>query len=254
MIQQMKDINRIAVISGSTGYAGSSIARKLASDGMRIAMLYHRASQKAVEGLLAGLPGSGHDAYRCDIEDEAQVVNTLKSIESDLGDIYACVHAAGEQPKRKQLLLSSVEDLRDQFRLNVFGSFNFLSACALRLKEHGRGVMIGITTAGVVVPSAARSLGAYIPAKYALQGLLAVLKEELKPYGIRVYSVAPGFMHGGMNSDIPKAFADMVREKSPTKTLITADDIADKISFLCSDEAANVADLTFLLAPEVGSP
>ena len=251
MIKKTKNASRVAVISGSTGYVGSAIARRLATDGMRLAMLYHHASQKTVEEILKALPDTGHKAYCCDIEDAAQIAETVKAIEGDLGDIYACVHAAGEKPKRKQLLLSSVEDLRDQFKVNVFGSFNFLSACALRLKEHKRGVMIGITTAGVVIPSAARSLGAYIPAKYALQGMLASFKEELKPYGVRVYSVAPGFMHGGMNSDIPKAFADMIKEKSPTKSLTSADDVADKISFLCSDEATNVADLTILLAPEL---
>ena len=251
MIKQTKNISKIAVISGSTGYVGSAVARKLAVDGMRIAMLYHRTSRKTVEDILTKLSGSGHKTYSCNIEDDSQVAETLKAIENDLGDIYACVHAAGEKPKRKQLLLSSIEDLRDQFKMNVFGSFNFLSACAKRLKEHKRGVMVGITTAGVVVPSASRSLGAYIPAKYALQGMLASFKEELKPYGVRVYSVAPGFMHGGMNSDIPKAFADMIKEKSPTKRLASADDVANKISFLCSDEAVKVTDLTFLLAPEI---
>jgi len=251
MTKNTKGIDRVAVISGSTGYVGSAVARKLAADGMKIAMLYHPASLETAKVVLKSLPGSGHKAYCCDIEDAVQIAMTVKAIENDLGDIYVCVHAAGEKPERKQLLLSSIEDLRDQFKVNVFGSFNFLSACALRLKEHKRGVMIGITTAGVVVPSAAKSLGAYIPAKYAIQGMLTAFKEELKPYGVRVYSVAPGFMHGGMNSDIPKAFADMIKEKSPTKTLASAEEVANKISFLCSDKAADVTDLTILLAPEL---
>jgi enoyl-[acyl-carrier-protein] reductase (NADH) len=57
-------------------------------------------------------------------------------------------------------------------------------------------------------------------------------------------------MAGGLNKSTPTAFLDMTREKSPTKALATAEDVADKISFLCSDNSRDVTDLTFLIAPE----
>lgn len=242
---------RIAVISGGTGYVGFEVAKKLANDGMLVAVLYHTKPKEEVEEMMKILKGDGHRAYLCNLEDADNVKQVLELIEKEIGNIYACIHTAGKKPKRKQLSLSTLEDLKEQLDGNVITSFNFLSACALKLKEHKEGVMIGITTIGVILPEATKSLGAYIPAKYAIQGMLTMFKEELASYSVRVYSVAPGFMEEGMNSDIPKAFVEMIKEKSPTKKIITAIDVADKIAYLCSPSSINVTDLTFLISPEI---
>lgn len=243
--------NKVAVISGGTGYVGSATALKLAMQGMRVALVYNRASDKEVSTILAGLSGWGHKAYRCDLTDVSLVNETVDRIENEIGPVYVCVHTAGEKPDRKKLYLSSGDDVRKQFEVNVFGSFNFVSACATRLQNHGEGVIVGITTAGVVSLKSISGLGAYVPAKYALQGILAVLKQELSPYGVRVYSVAPGFMEGGMNSGLPKAFIDIIKDKSPTKTLATASLVAEKVSLLCSSDETGNDTLTVLVAPEI---
>lgn len=241
---------RIAVISGGTGYVGFETAKKLAEDGMSVAVLYHNALVDEVNEKLTTLKGDGHKAYKCDLQSKEIVKETIESIEKEMGNIYACIHTAGVIPKPKQLHLSSVEDLREQFDVNVFGSFNFLAMCASRLKEHKRGVIIAITTANVVTQVNTKARGVYSVIKFALQGMLVALKEELSSSGVRVYSVAPGFMEGGMNKDIPKAFVEMVRQSSPTRTLTDGEQVAKKIVYLCSDDAMNEKELTFLLAPE----
>ncbi|KKU91478.1 MAG: 3-oxoacyl-(Acyl-carrier-protein) reductase [Candidatus Jorgensenbacteria bacterium GW2011_GWA1_48_11] len=243
--------SRVVVISGATGYVGSAITEKLAADGLKIAALYREnGSNETAVGLIAGLAGAGHRSYSCDLEDPARVEETIRTIEKEQGAIRVCIHAAGTAPKPKQLHLSSSEELKEQFGLNVFGSFNFLAACAKRIKEQKEGVIIGITTAAVITQVNTRARGAYSPAKFALQGILAAFREELAPLGVRVYSVAPGVLPGGMNSATPQAFLDMFREKSPTKTLAQAADVAAMISFLCSPESRSLTNLTFLIAPE----
>ena len=76
-----------------------------------------------------------------------------------------------------------------------------------------------------------------------------MLKEELAPFGVRVYSVAPDFMQGGMNSDIPQAFVEMIKEKSPTRSLIDAGNVARAVSYVCSDRAKKEDRLTFIIRP-----
>ena len=245
-----KNAEHVVVISGASGYVGSTVAKRLAADGMKVVLLYRKTPKGMADDILKELPGTGHRAYQCNLLDEDAITQLIAHIESDLGPLFACVHAAGVSPVRKALYLSTGEELRDQFESNALAGFNFLSACAKKLKEHGGGVLIGITTAGVVVPSAGRSLGAYIPAKYALQGILTSFREELSPFGVNVYSVAPGFMHGGMNSRIPQAFVDMIREKSATKKIASANDIAETISLLIS-HPERMHDLTTVIAPEL---
>lgn len=246
----MNTSQKIAVISGATGYVGFETAKKLSAEGMRIAMLYYGVDKKVATDMLRNLSGKGHCLYFCDISDENAVEKTINTVETEMGNIYVCVHSAGVIPKPKQLHLSSLNDLREQFEVNVFGSFNFLSACARRLKEHKGGVLIGITTAGVVTPVNTKARGAYSVFKFALQGALVALKEEMSAYGVRVYSIAPGVMPGGMNRDTPRAFIEIVRNISPTKRLTNAEEIAKKIAYLCSDGAENFTELTILVAPE----
>lgn len=240
----------LAVISGGMGYVGKAIATKLAKDGMRVVIVYRTASRESVDEFLISM-GEGHTAYQCDLENATQTQKTIATIEQEQGVASVFVYAAGSPPSRKPLHLASEEEMLEAFRQNTLCGFNFLAAAATRLKERKGGVLIGITTAAVFFPQSAGLLGAYLPAKYALQGVLASFQTELTPFGIRVYSVAPGFMAGGMNSLFPKAFVDMVRAKSPTKTLATAEDVAERISFLVSDAGKEITELTTVIAPEL---
>ncbi len=241
---------KVAVISGGTGYVGSHIAKQLSADGISIALLYNRASKEKIVQVLSTLEGKGHKAYFCDLSDFSSVEKVLDCIEVEIGKIYFCIHAAGTMPLRKQLHSISVDDMRKQFETDVFGSFVFLKECSKRLKEYGRGVIIAITTAGVATSVNTKARGVYSVVKFALQGMLVSLKEELSSFGVRVYSLAPGVLPGGMNEDTPQAFLDMVKEKSPTKKLAGAEDVAEKVSFLCSEGSRHMEDLTVVIAPE----
>ena len=246
-----KHLKRVAIISGGTGYVGAAIARRLAKDGFMIAVLY-RTQEDGAKQLIAELPGKGHRAYRCDLQKQGAAETTVAEVERDMGAPYACVHAAGAMPKAKPLSRSSVEDLREQLEENVLSGFSFISACAHRLKEGGKGVIIGVTTANVVTDTNTKARGAYSVVKFAIQGILNALREELGPSGVRVYSLAPGVLEGGMNSATPRAFLDIVRSQSPTGRIASVEEVADAASFLISDEKCSFGGMTYLVAPEIG--
>jgi NAD(P)-dependent dehydrogenase (short-subunit alcohol dehydrogenase family) len=241
---------KVAVISGGTGYVGSKVAERLSEEGFIIALLCHRSGEEVVEAIIKRLSGDGHKAYNCDLSDTHQVVSLFQSIEKDLGNVGLCVHAAGKKPERKKLHTTTLDEARDQLENNVITSFNFLTIAARILKEHKEGVIIGVTTIGVIKSEATKSLGAYIPAKYAVQGMLTMLRDELSPYNVSVYSLAPGFMREGMNADIPSAFVQMVQEKSASKKLATAEDVAETVVRLYKKDSSTQGDLTISIAPE----
>ena len=205
-------------------------------------MLYHT----KIPDIMSG----DHTSYKCDLENNKEVESTLIRIAAELGEPYAYIHAAGTGPARKKFLAVTEEDMHEQFTHTVMQSFNFFTNTAARLKTNGNGVLIGITTAGVLHSGATAGLGAYIPAKYAVQGMLTMLHNELAPHMVRVYSIAPGFMAGGMNAEIPKAFVEMIKVKSATHTITDADLVAEKIIELC-DPDTTLNDFTVLIAPEL---
>lgn len=237
---QSNTSQKVVVVSGGAGYVGSAIVRRLEQEGFTVAALYRHE-----------VPQNGHP-YQCDLSNTGAVTATFDTLERELGPLYAGVHAAGSLPLPKQLSQLSSAELREQFDKDVFTGFAFLSECARRLKGHDTGVLVGITTAGVATSVNTKARGAYSPVKFALQGMLVALREELASSGIRVYSVAPGVMEGGLNKGTPKAFLDMVRALIPSKTLATVDDVALKVSGLLS-EGNTETELTILVAPECGT-
>ena len=90
---------------------------------------------------------------------------------------------------------------------------------------------IGITT-HAIEPGVLQPHGAYIPAKYALRGFLRALSAETKESGIRVYAIAPGFLPGGLNKDIPQSIQDFLAQKSGTDQT-SVRDIATLARELC---------------------
>lgn len=240
---------KVAVITGGFGYVGSVIAKQLSSQGFLVALVYNTADKEKRDRVMGSLIGEGHMDYYSSLQSVTDTEELLQKIEKDMGVISVCVHTAGKKPERKKLHLTTVEDLHSQIENTIIASFVFLTACSRLLKQNQKGLLIGITTIGVIVPEATKSLGAYIPAKYAVQGMLTMLKDELAPYHVEVHSIAPGFMSGGMNSDIPQAFVKMVQSKTSHNELASADTIAKTIVDLCNKSLSCDA-LTIPIAPE----
>lgn len=240
----MHNSKKIAVIIGGTGYVGSAIARQLANDGFFIILLSRPNST------VNFLANNEYCIYDFDLTKPENISEILNKIELEHGKIGVYIQAAGTLPPAKRLHLCPLSELRDYFEINFFGIHTFLIAAANQLKKHSEGIIIAITTAGVITDKNTKARGIYSPAKFAIQGTLTSLKEELKDNNIKVYSIAPGVMSGGLNKNTPTAFLDMVREKIPNKTLMENIKVAEIISLLCSGKFENNNKLTILLAPE----
>lgn len=240
----MNPYKKIAIISGASGYVGKAVAKLLHEKGFNLALISrHGISEDYL------VPKESYKGYSCDLSSQEEVAKMFDEIKKDFGGTDLVVHAAGLKPERKKLLLTSIDSFNAQMEQNVLASFNFLTAGGKFLQSSGGGVLAGITTIGVTRSESAKSLGAYIPAKYAVQGMLSMLKDELAP-SVRVYSLAPGFMDGGMNSSIPKAFIEIIKSKSKDHKLATGEDIANSIVELYENTSLHINDLTIEIAPE----
>jgi len=232
--QKSKYYKKTAVISGGSGYVGSAIARQLSADGFKVALLYFGAVESDVEKIIASLNGQGHKAYRCDIRDETEVNNAIKKIAEDFGEIDACIHAAESKINRSFLRELSGSQFRRQFEAGVFGGFNFMKACASYMKKSG-GVIIGITSSSAKSGSVYGKMGAYVTAKYALSGLLRALAKELASDNIWVHEVAPGFLRGGLNKDLPAEISEFLSKKNDSGYPSSVENVAKMVALLCSE-------------------
>jgi len=218
MMENTNTHRPIAVISGGTGYIGSAIVEALTTAGWEAVAL----SRSASEG-----------SYVCDVTDEKAVRAAIATIAAR-GTIRACIHAAAAPLERLPVHTISAGSFDSAMDTSVRAAF-LLAKEAIPLMPKD-SAFIGITTQAIE-PGAVQPSGAYLPAKYALRGFLRALSAETKNTGVRVYAVAPGFLPGGLNRDLPQQMQDFFASKSGTNAE-SAQELGALVQKLCIGGAA----------------
>lgn len=212
---------------------GSIIARKLADNGFIVVAITKTA--KAAADIIKN---EFVHYIIADITNTEAIEKTAEEVKNRFGQVSAIIHAASAPLVRKPVLAQSRENFESQLSVNVSGAFNlFKFFCPLALPG---SALIGITSQAISSGAAHSPSGSYIPAKYALRGLLQVLSKELNKEH-RVYAVAPAFMPGGLNRDIPKAAVEFIKKKSSPEEITGPEEVAEVIFNLINDEAANMS-------------
>ncbi|KAF2391806.1 oxidoreductase [Pseudomonas frederiksbergensis] len=127
---------------------------------------------------------------RClDVTDFSAIDAVVAEVESTLGPVDVLVNNAG-YGHEGIFEESSLEEMRQQFDVNVFGAVAVTKAFVPFFRQRRAGHIINITSMGgfITMPGIAY----YCGSKFALEGISDTLSKELKPFGIAVTAVAPG--------------------------------------------------------------
>jgi 3-oxoacyl-[acyl-carrier protein] reductase len=233
------EYGRVALVTGSSRGLGAVIARRLAQDGLAVAVNGRRGDERADE-VSRGIRDSGGaaDAFYADVTDERQARELVAAVTSRLGPVdVLIINATGPQPEAPVTEATWADHLA---QLNFFVKSPVLLGRAvlpaMQARRHGRIVHIDSEVADRPPPD--RS--AYATAKNAQIGLARSWARELAPFGITVNTVAPGFVpverHAGVPADVRRAYLATV----PSARMGTPDDIAHAVSFLASERAGFV--------------
>jgi len=216
--------------------------------GREIALLFYRLGAKvnacdirAEE--MAHLHLAGVNTAVVDLRDRHAAENWIKDISSD-GDIDILINNAGGVAGHAG---KSIEDVQDEewdtiLDINLSSAFALCRAIAPQMKKRKKGVIINISS-GAALKASLTGIQAYCAAKHAVLGLTRQLAHELGPYGIRVNSVAPGFVI--TNEATQKQWDKFGEEKQKNiinniamRRLGTPVDIANTVAFLASEYAS----------------
>jgi 3-oxoacyl-[acyl-carrier protein] reductase len=230
---------RVALVTGSSRGLGSAIARRLAQDGLAVAVNGVRddAEARAVVDAI-GASGGVAVAFTADVTDERQVVELVNVVAERLGRIdVLVVNATGAQPEAP-LPEVSWEDHLAQLEFFVKSAVLLGQAVLPAMQAQGWGRIVQIDSEVVDRPPPGRS--AYVTAKSAQIGLSRAWAHELAPLGITVNTVAPGFVpverHANVSSEVRDAYLSSV----PVGRMGIPEDIANVVSFFVSDAAGFV--------------
>ncbi len=126
--------------------------------------------------------------FCCDVSDEEEVRKTVERIIREAGRLDLVVNCAG-MGISGALEFTDVQQARNLFDVNFFGTVNVNKACIPYLRET-RGIIINISSVAGVVPIPFQSF--YSASKAAINSYSLALANELKPFGISVCAVMPG--------------------------------------------------------------
>ena len=179
-------MRRIWFITGvSTGF-GRAIADAALHAGDFVAGSVRKDEDRAAFEALA--PDRAY-AVVLDVTDEAAIQPTIDRIEREIGAIDILVNNAG-YGHEGLVEESTLDELRRQFDVNVFGAVAMIKAVLPAMRVRRRGRILNITSMGglMTLPG----LAYYHGSKFALEGFSESLGKEVKHLGIHVTAVEPG--------------------------------------------------------------
>ncbi len=224
-----------AIVTGGAGGIGEACVRKLAHSEYRVIINY-KTSQAKAEALEKELTEAGCEVYAvcADVSVYSEARRLAAICQSRYGNVDLLVNNAGISFVG---LLEQTEE-SDFFRVmnnNVASCYNMCRACADMLRENS-GCIVNISSMWGV--SGASCESAYSASKAAVIGITKSLAKEMSMSGVRVNSVAPGFILTEMNSHLSDEEVEDIIERTPLHRAGTPADVANAVAFLASDDAS----------------
>lgn len=238
------DNQRTAIVTGGARGIGAGVARRLAADGLAVAVvdLAEAAGKPVVDEIEAA--GGRALAVGADVADESAVAAAVSRVAETLGAPQVLVNNAGII--RDNLLFKmTAGDWDAVMNVHLRGSFLMSRATQSFMTGAGWGRIVNLSSTSAL---GNRGQANYAAAKAGLQGFTKTLAFELGKFGVTVNAIAPGFIETemtaataermGMSFDEFKAAA---AADIPVARTGKPDDIAHAVSFFASEGAGFVS-------------
>ena len=240
----MTQPSRVAIVTGAARGIGEATARKLAADGMSVAVV------DLDEGACANTVTAIHDAggtalaVGADVSDPARVTAAVERVTAELGAPTVLVNNAGVL--RDNLLFKmSDDDWETVMAVHLRGAFLFSRAVQKHMVEAGWGRIVCLSSTSAL---GNRGQANYAAAKAGLQGFTKTLAIELGRFGITANAIAPGVIETDMlrrtAERLGVAFEDFLAgaaQDIPVGRVGQPEDVAAVAGFLCSEAAGFVS-------------
>jgi 3-oxoacyl-[acyl-carrier protein] reductase len=230
---------KVALVTGASRGIGRAIAVALAKGGASVALNYAGNDAAANEALALCQQAGAAKAklYKFDIADSAACQKAVDEVVADLGGLHVLVNNAGIALDGLVMRVKD-EDWSRQLQVNLTGTFNMIRAATRPLMKAKGGSIINLTS--VVGEMGNGGQAAYSAAKAGQIGLTKTVARELASRNVRCNAVAPGYIETDMTAGIAEAGKQKLQEMIPLARLGTADDVANAVAWLASDQASYV--------------
>jgi NAD(P)-dependent dehydrogenase (short-subunit alcohol dehydrogenase family) len=234
---------KVVVISGVGPGLGTTLANRCAGNGAGLVLAARTVER--LDEVAKQISDAGHKAIavRTDITDDEEVAYLVESTMAAYGKVDVLINNAFRVPSMKPLAGTSFQHIRDAIELSALGALRLIQAFTPALEVAG-GSIVNVNS--MVLRHSQAKYGAYKMAKSALLSMSQSLATELGEKGIRVNSVAPGYIWGetlkgyfehqaGKYGTTADQIYEATAANSDLKRLPTEDEVASAILFMASD-------------------
>jgi 3-oxoacyl-[acyl-carrier protein] reductase len=225
---------RVALVTGSSRGLGAAMARRLAADGLAVAVNDRSGRGEPVVAAIRAAGGTAA-AFPADVTDRDAVDALVAAVAGALGPVDVLVlNATGPQSG------TPIDELDWDGHLDMLAFFVRSpmlvgGAVLASMRERGGGRIVHVDSE--VVDKPPPGMSAYVTAKAAQIGLMRSWARELAPDGITVNTVAPGFIPVERHGEVGEAERARYLASVPAGHFGTPEDVAAAVSFFAAEDA-----------------
>jgi len=231
---------KTALVTGSSGGLGWTLARGLAEHGARIVL--NGRSENKLASAAAALWDAGHDVavYAFDVTDSRQVQEAVERIEREIGPIEILVNNAGIT-RRGPLTELPQHDWDAVLQTNLTAPFLVAREVAKGMIERRRGKVVNICS--LMSDLARPTTGAYAAAKGGLKMLTKAMATEWTKHNVQVNGIGPGYFITEMTQKLADdpAFDSWIKGRTPANRWGKPEELIGLTVFLASGASSFVS-------------
>lgn len=225
---------RRALVTGSTGGLGVSIAEALAAEGALVIVTGRNTDRG--EAVVSDIRGAGGKAEFV-AADLGAGESEIRRLADAAGDVDILVNNAGIWSNPAPSADISEAALLESYQANIIGPFLLTGALAPAMAARGAGAVINIGSITGLIGGEQSAL--YYSTKAAVHSLTKSWAAEYGPAGVRVNAVAPGPIATERSAETAEYLAPVLA-RIPSRRMSTPDEVAATVVFLAGDSAPNI--------------
>ncbi len=234
---------KVIVLSGASRGLGAVIARDLLEHGHVVAS-FSRSATDVTRELTSGRYADAFVWRQLDATDHEGTQQFVRAVFERFGRIDALINNAAVAHDRV-LTLTRDDEVDGLLQTNLRAPIRLTSLCARHMLTRGGGSIINVSS--IVGLRGYAGLSVYGATKAALDGFTRALARELGPRGVRVNSIAPGYLETQMSESLASAQRSQIVRRTPLGRLGTPEDVLGALRFLIADESSFITGHTLTI-------
>ncbi|MEY4012809.1 MAG: hypothetical protein RIT22_1933 [Bacteroidota bacterium] len=230
---------RVALVTGGSFGIGKATALAFAKNGAKVVIADWIENPETLDSIKK----LGGDAIfvKCDVSNEKNVKALLKKTISTYGRLDYAFNNAGIEGKSASIHECSEENWDKTININLKGIWLCMKNEIPEMLKQGKGVIVNCSSVAGLVGY--QGLPAYVASKHGVIGLTKTAALEYANLGIRVNAVCPGVIQTPMIDRLTGKKKELIEQFTalePMKRFGRAEEIANTVIWLCSEEASFV--------------